>query len=32
MEGSVDFEILKDKWTSVSVDDKRYVVGNQKDL
>lgn len=23
MEGSVEFRILKDKWTAVSVDDKR---------
>lgn len=24
MEGSTEFKILKDKWTAVSVDDKRY--------
>lgn len=26
MEGSAEFRILKDKWTAVSVDDKRYTV------
>lgn len=26
MEGSGEFRILKDKWTAVSVDDKRYTV------
>lgn len=25
MEGSVEYKILKDKWTAVSVDDKRSV-------
>lgn len=25
MEGSAEFKILKDKWTAVSVDDKRYL-------
>lgn len=24
MEGSAEFRILKDKWTAVSADDKRY--------
>lgn len=32
MEGSVEFKILKDKWTAVSADDKRYVEDNQKYL
>lgn len=30
MEGSTEFRILKDRWTAVSADDKRYVVENQK--
>lgn len=30
MEGSAEFRILKDKWTAVSADDKRWVVDDQK--
>lgn len=32
MEGSAEFRILKDKWTAVSADDKRYemMMGGQK--
>lgn len=32
MEGSPEFRILRDKWTAVSADDKRYVVSKQEYL
>ena len=32
MEGSAEYRILRDKWTAVSADDKRYVVDNQEHL
>lgn len=32
MEGSAEFRILKDKWTAVTADDKRFVLDKHKCL